>query len=66
MIPLPPSAVHQIWKALEPFDFEITHGGFPGQDIRSKDVKKRVLESMQIWVRTAGHENHDIMKETCK
>jgi len=63
MIPLAPDAIYKIWKAIEPFEFETTHGGFPGQDIRRKGLKKEVLESMKIWVRTAGWDDAQILKE---
>lgn len=64
MIPLSASAVYGIWKAIEPFEFETTHGGFPTQDVRATDLKKRVLESMKIWVRTAGHTEAQILEES--
>lgn len=54
MIPLAPGALKGIWDAVNPFDFETTFGGFPGQDVRRRDAKKLVLESMQNWVRKAG------------
>jgi hypothetical protein len=64
MIPLSPSAIHGIWKALKPFDFERTYGGFPGQNVRRKDLKEQVLKSMQIFLRRAGHEKAEIFEET--
>lgn len=66
MIPLPPSEIHRIWRALKPFSFEATYGGFSGQDVRGTDVKQRVLESMKIQVRRQGHEDHEIFKEVCE
>ena len=66
MIPLPPSKIHGIWRALKPFSFEATYGGFSGQDVRGIDVKQRVLESMKIQVRSQGHEDHEIFKEVCE
>ena len=66
MIPLPPSEIHRIWRALKPFSFEATYGGFSGQDVRGIDVKQRVLESMKIQVRRQGHEDHEIFKEVCE
>jgi len=65
MIPLPPPEVHKIWKALKPFDFDTTHGAFPGLDVRGKDVKQRVLESMKIQVKYEGWKEHEIFEETC-
>jgi hypothetical protein len=64
MIPLPPDKVHAIWKALKPFDFEATYGGFTGQNNRRPDLKKQVLESMKIFVRTAGHTNAAVLQES--
>lgn len=66
MIPLPPSEIQRIWRALKPFSFEATYGGFSGQDVRGIDVKQRVLESMKIQVRRQGHEDHEIFKEVCE
>lgn len=54
MIPLEPAALKGIWDAVQPFEFETTYGGFPGQDVRRKDAKKLVLESAQNWTRRAG------------
>ncbi|KAF2234465.1 hypothetical protein EV356DRAFT_151623 [Viridothelium virens] len=64
MIPLPPSAMHAMWKMLKSLDFDSTHGAFVGMDIRSNDVKKRVLESMKIQTRGEGHENHALLGES--
>jgi len=63
MIPLSPSQIMGIWKALQPFDFEVTYGGFTGQDVRDPDVKKRVLESMQIQVKSSGHPEDILLTE---
>ena len=63
MIPLPPSKIHGIWKALKPYEFEETFGGFTGQNIRDARVKERVLESMKIQVRNQGHDVHAILEE---
>lgn len=63
MIPLSPTAIHAIWKAVKPFNFETMHGGFPGQDVRGKELKARVLESMKIFVRGAGFENVEVLGE---
>jgi hypothetical protein len=54
MIPLSPSAIHGIWKALKPFEFDSTYGGFPGQNVNRKDLKEQVLRSMQIFLRRRG------------
>ncbi|KAF2146811.1 uncharacterized protein K452DRAFT_218692 [Aplosporella prunicola CBS 121167] len=65
MIPLPPSEVMKMWKAIAPYEFEATHGAFLGMDVRRPDAKKAVLESMKIQVKFEGHENHAILNETC-
>ncbi|KAL6704736.1 hypothetical protein ACN47E_007657 [Coniothyrium glycines] len=64
MIPLPPAKVHDIWKALKPFDFHSTYGGFPGQNVSRPDLKAQVLESMKIFLRMGGHENAEVFDET--
>lgn len=64
MIPLPPNKVHGIWKALKPFEFDSTYGGFPGQYVTRPDLKAQVLESMKIFLRRGGHENAAIFQET--
>lgn len=63
MIPLAPDAIIQIWRALEPFEFDTTHAIFTGMDVRDKDLKKRVLESVKIQIRKEGYEDHDIFRE---
>lgn len=63
IIPLPPSELLNIWRAIEPFEFHQTHGAFIGQDIFDLDVKSRILESMKIQVKNStGHTDHEIMK----
>lgn len=64
MIPLPPSKVHGIWKAIKPFEFDTTFGGFMGQNVSRADLKKQVLESMKIFLRVGGHENAGVYDET--
>lgn len=64
MIPLPPNKIHGIWKALKPFEFDTTYGGFLGQNVTRKDLKKQVLESMKIFLRIGGHESAGVFEET--
>lgn len=64
MIPLPPSKILKIWRAIEPFDFVTTHGAFVGTDVRDEALKKRVLESMQIQTHGEGWEDHEILHQT--
>ena len=63
MIPLTPTAIHGIWKAIKPFEFDRTYGGFPGQNLKRPDLKKQVLESMKIFLRRSGHEKADVFEE---
>jgi len=63
MIPLPPDEVLGIWKALKPYEFTATHGAFKGIDVRSKDVKRRVLESAKIQIRAEGYTHHALLEE---
>jgi hypothetical protein len=48
MIPLPPPKIHGIWKALKPYDFDTTYGGFAGQNVSRPELKAQVLESMKV------------------
>ena len=64
MIPLPPSDILQIWRAIEPYDFNTTHGAFIGTDVRDQNLKKRVLESMRIQTRGEGWERHEMLDQT--
>lgn len=61
MIPLPPSEILKIWRAIEPYDFDATHGAFTGMDVRDKYLKKRMLESMKIQTRGEGWESHELL-----
>ena len=70
MIPLPPDTIARMWNVLRNHEFTSTHGAFVGTDIRdasggsSAGVKRRVLESMQIQVKTMGWGNHALLTET--
>jgi hypothetical protein len=66
MIPLAPDKIHGIWTALKPYDFSESYGGFPGQNNKRPDLKKQLLESMKIFVRTAGHagDSAKVLRET--
>jgi hypothetical protein len=65
MVPLPPSELIKMWRAIRPFEFEQTHGAFMGQDVFDPKAKSRVLESMKIQIKGAtGHDDHEIMEET--
>ena len=61
MIPLPPDEILKIWEAIEPLDFDTTHGAFVGMDVRDESLKRRMLESMQIQTRGEGWERHEIL-----
>ena len=64
MIPLPPDDIAKMWSVLKKHDFKSTHGAFVGTDIENPDVKRRVLESMQIQCRGEGHINHVLLNES--
>jgi glyoxylase-like metal-dependent hydrolase (beta-lactamase superfamily II) len=64
MIPMTPDDILGIWKAIEPFEFEATYGAFQGMDVEDKDLKKRMLESMKIVVRTGGWPDHRLLSES--
>lgn len=63
MIPLPPAKIHAIWKALRPFDFDATYGGFLGQNVSRPGLKGQVLESMKVFLRVGGHEDAGVFGE---
>ena len=63
MIPLSPSVIHEMWKTIKPYEFDTTHGAFSGMDLRDKDLKGRVLESMKIQVRAEGWNDHPLLDE---
>jgi hypothetical protein len=42
-------------RALEPWEFNSTHGAFRGLDVTGTDVKKRVVESAKIAVSAMGY-----------
>ncbi|KAI0204413.1 beta-lactamase-like protein [Astrocystis sublimbata] len=66
MIPLAPDALEYMWSILKNYEFTSTHGAFAGMDIVKTpgEVKRRVLESMQIQIKFSGHGEHAILKET--
>ncbi|KAF2482324.1 beta-lactamase-like protein [Neohortaea acidophila] len=64
MIPLPPSELLKMWKALEGVEFESTYGAFVSTEVRDKGLKGRVLESMKIQTRAMGHEKHEILEQS--
>lgn len=63
MIPLPPDVIYDMWLAIRGLSFYTTHGAFAGMDVRDDDLKKRMLESMKIQVRTGGWKTHAILDE---
>ncbi|KAI0975166.1 beta-lactamase-like protein [Xylaria arbuscula] len=66
MIPLAPDALEHMWDILKKYEFSSTHGAFPGMDIvkTRREMKQRVLESMQIQIRYSGHGGHALSNET--
>jgi hypothetical protein len=67
MIPLNPDDIMGIWEAIRGFAFTRTFGGFMGQDVKGDvDLRGRVLESMKIFVKGAGHGEHSLVSERFK
>ncbi|KAI1349136.1 beta-lactamase-like protein [Xylaria sp. FL0043] len=66
MIPLAPDALEHMWGILKEYEFSSTHGAFSGMDIvkTPAEMKRRVLESMQIQIRYSGHGGHAMLKGT--
>ncbi|KAI1850909.1 hypothetical protein JX266_003574 [Neoarthrinium moseri] len=67
MIPLPPAEMERMWAILNKYSFVSSHGAFVKTDIFGKDgseVKRRVLESMQIQIRNMGYGDHAMLKES--
>lgn len=54
MIPITPKAIRGICDALQPFEFESTHGAFKGQDVSGTNVKRRIMDSARIAVTAMG------------
>lgn len=69
MIPLSADDVQQMWNVLKKYSFESTHGAFEGIDVydggggTEDSVKKRVLDSMQIQIRSMGWKHHELLNE---
>lgn len=63
MIPLPPSEILKIWRAIKSYEFDTTHGAFVGMDVRDEDLKRRLLDSMKIQTRGEGWEQHEILHQ---
>ena len=61
MIPLSPDDILKIWKAIEGFEFDTTHGAFLGMEVRDGGLKRRVVVSMQIQTRVGGGEWHEVL-----
>lgn len=53
-IPLAPGEITRMWDILKQYDFTSTHGAFVGQEIEDDGLKERVLDSMQIQVKSMG------------
>ncbi|KAI1173606.1 beta-lactamase-like protein [Nemania sp. FL0916] len=66
MIPLGPGELERMWSILKKYDFSSTYGAFPKLDLAKtrEEMKRRVLESMQIQIRNSGHGSHTMLRET--
>ncbi|RDW87689.1 hypothetical protein BP5796_03383 [Coleophoma crateriformis] len=71
MIPLSPAEIAGMWDVLKRHEFVSTHGAFVNVDVydgaggSETGVKQRVLDSMQIQVRSMGWKEHSFLQETC-
>ncbi|KAI1264933.1 beta-lactamase-like protein [Xylariaceae sp. FL1019] len=65
MIPLAPDELARMWRVLKEYEFSSTHGAFLGVDIEKSvpEMKRRVLESIQIQIRYSGHAAHELLSE---
>ncbi|KAI0473362.1 beta-lactamase-like protein [Xylariaceae sp. FL0804] len=65
MIPLAPDELARMWRVLGRHAFRSTHGAFVGTEIHgtSAEMRRRVLESMQIQIRYSGHGDHAMLRE---
>ncbi|KAI0384224.1 beta-lactamase-like protein [Hypomontagnella monticulosa] len=66
MIPLPPDEIQRMWGILKKYNFSSTHGAFTHMDIVKTvpEMKRRVLESMQLQIKHMGYGEHAFLKET--
>ncbi|KAK3329500.1 beta-lactamase-like protein [Apodospora peruviana] len=64
MIPLSAAEIVRMWGILRGYKFGSTHGAFLGSDIEDGNVKRRVLESMQIQIRSMGYTEHEFLRVT--
>ena len=62
-IPLPPSKIDAIWKAVKPWEFTSTYGLMKGTNIHDINLKARVLESAKIQIRAEGYHDHPFLEE---
>ena len=53
-----------MWQIIKQLDFESTYGAFLGTDVRDKNVKFRVLESMKIQARGEEYIEADILNQS--
>lgn len=66
MIPLAPDAIERAWKILQGYEWVSTHGAFMGTDVVGKDkseMRKRLLDSVQIQIRYMGYGDHVLLNE---
>ncbi|KAI1392964.1 beta-lactamase-like protein [Hypoxylon trugodes] len=65
MIPLNPSELERMWGILKKYEFSSSHGAFVNTDIikTASEMKRRVLESIQIQVKYMGYEGHALLTE---
>lgn len=62
-IPLPPSKIEGIWKAVKSWDFTSTYGLVKGMNVHDTNLKRRILESAKIQIRAEGYIDHALLGE---
>ncbi|KAB8766481.1 hypothetical protein FH972_026641 [Carpinus fangiana] len=61
-LPLGPDAIYRIWKALDGIEFRKAYGLLPQKQVMDEaGLRGRLLESMQITLRCAGHPDHPLL-----
>ncbi|KAH7018516.1 metallo-beta-lactamase family protein [Microdochium trichocladiopsis] len=65
MIPLSADEIAKMWAVLGKHEFRSTHGAFVGVDVEAEvtEMRRRVLESMQIQIRYMGYVEHAMLTE---
>ncbi|KAK2606066.1 hypothetical protein QQS21_003584 [Conoideocrella luteorostrata] len=62
-IPLGPTAMHLMWKRMQPWDFTALYSLFYITTVRDKNVKQIVLDSMQRQAQHQENKDHPLLLE---